>query len=492
MSLYSVYIWLIEHHKLKRLSNQLLNDIDFVGQLVPTLRQDYLDAKSFIRDVPTQSLLKLRRLAYGLTQKLAANKLNFNSTNLYERIEQLNHARLIDVPTARGLHKLRSYANKGAHPEKYHLAQDQLEALATKALKDWLCLLEHLYFKWHRQTVPKYQFIEPLDSASRDLCFRAVMDDDAEAQYLLGMAFKSKALLSQTHSATEVSATANSDKYLAKAAYWFEQASSVHDKALFEYGLARLHGYQGQRQEQGVKGEQAIEKAADKGISEAQALLGYFYLVGTDTIESNSDKALYYLTLAANNEQIEAIANLGVLYYQQGDLNRAYHFIAKAAKAGFPNAQYHLALMLQKGEACEKDLDASEQWLAEAAEQGQTDAMLERARHMLNDEQSFGSDLTQAETYLRQVILYDNKVAAMLELSTALADASFGRVDVVGAAALLEYAHGFATKAELEVIRSLRDSLLEQITRVLTITTNKDEKTTLEKAQGLLNFNIKH
>ena len=469
----------------------MISDSDFVRQLLPELSVQYDKAKSYISDVPTQSLIEFRRLAYGLVTRLSNHKLSFNSTNLYERIEQLSQTRMIDVPTTRSLHRLRGYANKGAHPEKYHLSQIQLQALTQKAIKDWLFLLEHLHLKWLRKAAPKYQLISHDATGSRELCYRAVMEDDHYAQYLLGMSFKAKGFsfqqqINQKHSNKTKDEKCKLDKQnLAKSAYWFSVAAPFYDKALYEHGLALFHGYQGEKQlAEGIK---IIEQAAKKAVTDAEALLGYFYLVGSEAIHMDIDKAHHYLTLAAEKEQTEAMSNLGVLYYQQGKLKKAHHFIAKAARSGFPNAQYHLALMLASGEGCHQDQSASEHWLAEAAEQGQMDAMLDCARHMLNNEQSLGDDLSQAETYLKLVIEQSNNVTAMLELSTALVDGSFKRIDVVGAATLLNYAKTFATSSELNIISHLKTSLLEQIKRVMALTKNENEIKTLKQAGQLLN-----
>jgi len=235
-----------------------------------------------------------------------------------------------------------------------------------------------------------------------------------------------------------------------------------------------------------AKGEQAIAVAAEAGVVNAMALLGYFYLVGSESLAQDLELAQQYLQRAADGEQAEAMANLGVLHYQREDLTQAYHFIHKAAQAGYPHAQYHLALMLANGEGCARDPIASEYWMAEAAEQGQLDAMFMRAQHMLNDDNAFGSDLTQAEHYLREVIKYGHSVPAMIELSMALADGMLGRIDVVGAAALLNLARRYANEKEAEIIEPLWLSLALQVDKVLEMTVDPAEIHSLKRAQTLL------
>jgi len=245
----------------------------------------------------------------------------------------------------------------------------------------------------------------------------------------------------------------------AKAAYWFALAAPTHMQALYEHGVSLIHGYQGEAD--AIKGEAAIATAAEAGVVNAMALLGYFYLVGSESFKPDLAQAKHFLQLAAEGEQTEAMANLGVLYYQTKDLPQAYHFISKAAQAGYPHAQYHLALMLANGDGCQRDPIASEYWMAEAAEQGQLDAMLTRAQHMLNDESGLGGDVSQAERYLREVIKY-------------------------GSAALLNLARRHANSKEAEIIEPLWQSLVLQIDTVLKITQDPGEIHTLNRAKDLL------
>ena len=486
----------------------VIKDSEFIHDFSVSLSDDYLKAKSYVQDVPTQSLLHIRSFTHKLTELLGQDKqIAFSSPNLYDRIEQLNQRRVIDVKTTRALHRLRADGNRGAHPEKYHLTQEQLLALAQKSIKDVLTLVEHLYPKVKGRVAPDYCY-EATDAMTvRDLCYRAVMEDDPQAQYLVGISFKIKALilkeqeqLKEQELAAEAEAISSQDLSIvsplnaishisaadsfARAAYWFSLAAPKHMEALHEHGVALIHGYQGAPEV--AKGEQIIATAAAAGVVNAMALLGYFYLVGSESFQPDSKLAQQYLQGAADGEQTEAMANLGVLHYQQKNLTQAYHFISKAAQAGYPHAQYHLALMLANGDGCTRDMIASEHWMAEAAEQGQLDAMLTRAQHMLNDDNAFGSDLTQAEDYLRQVIKYSHSVPAMIELSMALADGILGRIDVVGSAALLKLARQNANKKEADIIEPLWRSLVLQIENVLEVTQDPAEIHSLKRAQTLL------
>ncbi|RTR38119.1 DUF4145 domain-containing protein [Shewanella canadensis] len=470
----------------------MLTDVEFVTQFSAELGHDYAVAKSYVRDVPTQALLQIRSFTHKLTELLAKPKgITFDSPNLYDRIETLNRKRVINVRTTRTLHKLRGDGNRGAHPEKYHLTSEQLLELSEKSIEKLLNLVASLFTQVTTNPLPEYHFVAFDSFAGRDLCYRAVMESDPLAQYLVGMSLKTKALMQreQEQALAELeqeqeSPDQLSDSTFKKAEYWFTQAATNNMDALYESGVALIHGYSGEADI--AAGEQAIAAAAEANVANAMALLGYFHLVGGESIKLDSDKALHYLQLAADLEQSEAIANLGVLFYQRGDLEKAKHFIAKAAQAGFPHAQYHLALMLARGEGCDVDAIAGEQWMAEAAEQGQVDAMLARAQSMLNDDNAFGCDLSQAELYLREAIKYGHSVPAMIELSIALADGMLGKIDVVGSAALLKLARERSNLQELAVIEPLWESLSLQVENVLSMTDNTDEVASLQRAKELL------
>ncbi|MCE9680119.1 DUF4145 domain-containing protein [Shewanella sp. AS1] len=469
----------------------MLTDIQLVSQFSRELGEDYRLAKSYIRDVPTQTLLQIRSFIHRLTERLAKSQhLTFDSPNLYDRIETLNRERVINVRLTRALHRLRGDGNRGAHPEKYHLTSDALQELAERSIERLAKLVADLYPLLHHEDAPEYQFTPSDAIAGRDLCYRAVMESDPLAQYLVGMSLKTRGLMQKEQEDAladngDAKAQSNlSEQSFRQAAYWFAQAAPFHHDAMHEHGVSLLHGYSGEVNRSA--GEEAIVKAAKAGVANAMALLGYFYLVGGEHIEVSHSDALHYLQAAAALEQAEAMANLGVLFYQQADYVQAFRNIASAAKAGFPHAQYHMALMLARGEGCQADPLASEQWMAEAAEQGQTDAMLYRAQQMLNNENALGNDFSVAERYLREAIKYGHSVPAMIELSIALADGILGRIDVVGSAALLNMARQRANERELAVIEPLWQSLVTQINSVLAIADKEDEIAALKRASELL------
>lgn len=426
-----------------------IDDIELVRRLDTELVDDYQLARNYCLDVPTFALVHLRSVAHKLVDRLAeAVEITFKSKNLYDRIEVLNRAKVIDVRLARQIHKLRSEGNKGAHPEKYRLSQQQLVELARKAVEIAAKMVAESYPVITQQEAPQWQF-EPVDQiAGRELCYRAVMENDHQAQYLVGTSLKAKGLMQRERELSFAMANDNRDfnldasgELLKQASYWFERAYEHHDEAKFEHGVALIHGY-GDTIDQ-ARGEAFVQQAAEAGVAGAQALLGYFYLSGGHSIEQNLALAEHYLLLAAEQDQAEAMANLGVLYHQgqNGDVDeqKARHFTEQAANTGYPVAQYHLALMLmQQGQ-----LSQAVQWLEQAAKQRYPDAMATLAR-MLIDGDGVEKQPQRAADYYREAIRLGGQAQTMFELALAIFNEEVPQPDLVEGATLLQAAYHYA------------------------------------------------
>ncbi|MBY5994140.1 DUF4145 domain-containing protein [Ferrimonas balearica] len=456
-----------------------MNDLELVRRLDRRLVDDYQLARNYCLDVPTFALVHLRSIAHRLTSWLGERaELTFQSKNLYDRIEQLARSRTIDMRLARKLHKLRGDGNKGAHPEKYHLSLEQLVQLAAKSVKDTARLCAEVYPLLHPgEPTLEWQF-EPVDVvAGRELCYRAVMEDDPEAQYLVGLSLKARALMHQERARSFAEANdgqaldlSDSRRVLEQAADWFRRAAPEHPAARFEHGVALLNGYGGERDpKQAVR---LIEAAAEQGVADALALVGYFHLAGSQGYGQDPIKAERYLTEAADQDQPEAMANLGVLYYQgllgAPDLARARSCSERAALAGYPHAQYHLAVMLFAGEGGEADPEAGLTWLQRSAEQHYPDALADLAQRTLDGDGVDANPGTAVALY-REAIQYGRLPRAMFELALAHFDGEVPERDLVEAATLLHgaFLHAVPDSELADAIWQLTPELVAQLDQAL-------------------------
>ncbi|WP_455208630.1 tetratricopeptide repeat protein [Kaarinaea lacus] len=121
-----------------------------------------------------------------------------------------------------------------------------------------------------------------------------------------------------------------------------------------------------------------LEQQAETGDSAAQYTLGINYLHGQDGYKQDIEKARHWLTKAAENNFTQAQIDLGNLYYHGIQIERDYgksaHWFEQAANSGDAEAQYLLARLFQKGLGVTKDNSLAVMWYRKAANQGHREA----------------------------------------------------------------------------------------------------------------------
>jgi hypothetical protein len=103
----------------------------------------------------------------------------------------------------------------------------------------------------------------------------------------------------------------------------------------------------------------SMNKTAEKGDLDAQLFLGYSYLYGENGLPVDYKQAFKYYSLAAAQNDVIALNNLGSLYYNgigvQRDSRQAAELFAKAADKGNVDACVNLGFMLISGEGVHTD-----------------------------------------------------------------------------------------------------------------------------------------
>jgi len=132
------------------------------------------------------------------------------------------------------------------------------------------------------------------------------------------------------------------------------------------------------------------QTAANGGNADAMTNLGYLYECGgEDTlcyIPVDIEAAQAWYTLAATKyKHAKAMNNLAALYYRGAigtesnglpDYYEAYKYFAASAKQGNVVGECNLAVLLELGHGCEKDVAGAMIHYASAAKQGQVSAMV--------------------------------------------------------------------------------------------------------------------
>ena len=123
-------------------------------------------------------------------------------------------------------------------------------------------------------------------------------------------------------------------------------------------------------------------KAADEGHNEAQFMLASMLERGVG-VEKNEGKAIERYRQAASGGHVQAMHNLGAMLLKNASAlsyREAAAWFEQAAKKGFPDSQYNLALLYEHGLGVEQDLLRAYQWYVEAAKAGVKEAQVQAER----------------------------------------------------------------------------------------------------------------
>ena len=121
-----------------------------------------------------------------------------------------------------------------------------------------------------------------------------------------------------------------------------------------------------------------LKDAAAAGDAKAQLVVGVLHLEGSNGFAKDSDKALYWLTQAAQQNEVDALAMLGAIYLYgeqvAQDYELANQYLRKAAQKGHPASQYVYAMMCAAGLGREVNAEEAKVWMNASADNGDEDA----------------------------------------------------------------------------------------------------------------------
>lgn len=144
----------------------------------------------------------------------------------------------------------------------------------------------------------------------------------------------------------------------------------------------------------------ALQDRAATGDADAQCGLGrqYEFALG---VPQNHKQAVLWLQKSADQGNIIAEVELGVVFDKMQDYAQALIWYRKAAEQGNARAEYNLAIAYQDGEAVPKDMAQASAWFRKAADKGDALAQLNLA---VNYEHGIGvrQDYSQAADWYRK------------------------------------------------------------------------------------------
>ena len=147
------------------------------------------------------------------------------------------------------------------------------------------------------------------------------------------------------------------------------------------------------------KAKPLLVKAAKKEYGYAQYLLAMNFF---DLYSENNKGALFWLERAANNDEPEALYQLGV-YYSEGaeaDLAKSIKYYQRAAELNHADATLALSYLYDEGISVEQDDDKALFFLKKAAELENQEAIDELAAQALSGEGNM--DAKEAEYWIKK------------------------------------------------------------------------------------------
>ena len=147
------------------------------------------------------------------------------------------------------------------------------------------------------------------------------------------------------------------------------------------------------------KAKPLLVKAAEKEYGYAQYLLAMNFF---DLYSENNKGALFWLERAANNDEPEALYQLGVYYSEGGeaDLAKSIKYYQRAAELNHADAALALSYLYDEGISVEQDEDKALFFLKKAAELDNQEAIDELAAQALSGEGNM--DAKEAEYWIKK------------------------------------------------------------------------------------------
>jgi TPR repeat protein len=359
-----------------------MNDYEFAESISADVGKFYGRAKSQLIVLPEPSLISQRSLAVVICN-IIINHFSAEidlRADLDFKIAKLKKANLINFDVADSLTIVRKNGNKGAHPDEYKLSDSEYLEIAQSSIKECLSLLDFTHQLMHgTASVPAYEVTEPVDDFLQTMSYKAMVEGDAESQYLAGKYFLGRAAKydDDIRKVGHGFFGQEYQSYLDQAQMWFKLAHhQEHRESLYEYGMMLANG----RDKSMIgMGQGCIARSADAGYAEAQVQLGMYLRHGSNSFDIDLADALHNFTEAARLDHPAALAELSEMHANglgtPLDKVKAFECAVRSAEAGYPQGQFYLADCYMTGMGVEPNEALAYEWLAKSAEQFYPEAM---------------------------------------------------------------------------------------------------------------------
>lgn len=367
-----------------------MNDFQFASRVSSRIGELYAEAKNSRRLFPEYALARLRGLASLCCDMLRQGEVQQWPKGLEEKIALLVRSHHINAQTREQLDSLRRWGNSASHPEESRIDSSDLPRLVDDALELARGLLKTTFYKQHScTTLPAYEVVAELREDLKDVCYRALLQHNAEDQYKVAL------LLRREVNEKVKQAQSSSNPFLEQYKIRFEiekieeqaldllrYASANYIPAQYAYGVSLAEGQRGENMV--AMGVNQIFLACREGDTNALAWCGQASLLGLHDEPVDYARARDLLEQAAAEDHPVALSLLSQMY-RNGlgipvDMPCAFQLTLRAAQAGYPLAQYEAAEALSEGNGTQRDERGAHAWLRKASQAGLPEALLAEAR----------------------------------------------------------------------------------------------------------------
>lgn len=353
-----------------------LSDVQYLKNYDEHIGLLYEEAKASYIDAPIQTLVSLRSIVELICNQLIDEYSLFKGSDLASIISELQNKRVLKSYVIKYMRSIKDDGNKAAHKHQYKISMDQYREMSADSTRTFCSLIQALNCEL-LNNFSSFSFDPTVASYLEKLSYKALIDNDAEAKFKVGMALIEQVITIWNSPKDTNTLILSEDGKIGRGVKLIKDAA-LHrwPDAMFEYALMLLSGeYIDQSIEEAMK---YFYHAADLEHTQAKAYFGCIALE-KNYIE-DIPLALKFLNEAAAEQNPYALTKLAELYangeHVELDVNKSTELLEKAVSQDFPLAYYQLALNKWK----DREFDSTVELLKKSKAFGYGSASLLLAR----------------------------------------------------------------------------------------------------------------
>lgn len=412
--------------------NSIINDEQFAALFKESITSDYKDALLFMKVDPDVSLMKFRKILESLCLLYKEYySYDFESENLYDRIEELASNDIISGLIRESFHEVRVLTNHGVHINKSNIykddetvARNKLKNNAIESRKGILNLLEHAYLGLCiGKELPKYEVKVAGGQEQKNLWFKCLTSRDYSDHYSLGELYQELAecyeglipdegtFLERSNSMFVFAAESYKTSFQLRAGKSIQSVINSERKgtsispesydALFSYALLCIKG---KVEGQGTVEAKVILRALIKrGVTDAYSYLGW-----QSYIDKDYKNALKYLTHKKATQNVYTFHKLGILYSEGKacpvNISMAIDYFQRASELGDAESMFSLGKLYHRATDFDKNNTLAQEYLGKAIVRGNIDAITYFGDNFLKLRDSFNKIVEKTAVMLDEVV----------------------------------------------------------------------------------------